>query len=169
MKQQVIICVDDDNTVLKSLKAELQESVGNAYIIEIAEGGEEALELLEELLSDGYEVPLIISDHIMPEMKGDELLKKVHVLSPKTIKTLATRRLEFNSKRSSKQLSAKSTAASTKCPASANESGIGGFKPRAIATDCETPRQRKSLDAVFGSNAGGRGSAECRWQSLLYQ
>ncbi|WP_293297211.1 MULTISPECIES: hypothetical protein [unclassified Microcoleus] len=58
MKQQVIICVDDDNTVLKSLKAELQESVGNAYLIEIAEGGEEALELIEELLSDGYEVPL---------------------------------------------------------------------------------------------------------------
>ncbi len=90
MKQQVIICVDDDNTVLKSLKAELQESVGNAYLIEIAEGGEEALELLEELLSDGYEVPLIISDHIMPEMKGDELLKQVHVISPKTIKIMLT-------------------------------------------------------------------------------
>ena len=90
MKQQVIICVDDDNTVLKSLKAELQESVGNAYIIEIAEGGEEALELLEELLSDGYEVPLIISDHIMPEMKGDELLKKVHLISPQTIKIMLT-------------------------------------------------------------------------------
>ncbi|PSB53672.1 diguanylate cyclase [filamentous cyanobacterium Phorm 6] len=90
MKQQVIICVDDDNTVLKSLKTELQEAVGNAYLIEIAESGEEALELLEELLSDGYEVPLIISDHIMPEMKGDELLKKVHVLSPKTIKIMLT-------------------------------------------------------------------------------
>ncbi|MCC3527559.1 MAG: response regulator [Microcoleus sp. PH2017_22_RUC_O_B] len=90
MKQQVIICVDDDNTVLKSLKAELQESVGNAYLIEIAEGGEEALELIEELLSDGYEVPLIISDHIMPEMKGDELLKQVHILSPNTIKIMLT-------------------------------------------------------------------------------
>ena len=90
MKQQVIICVDDDNTVLKSLKTELQEAVGNAYLIEIAEGGEEALELLEELLSDGYEVPLIISDHIMPEMKGDELLKQVHILSPKTIKIMLT-------------------------------------------------------------------------------
>jgi len=90
MKQQVIICVDDDNTVLKSLKAELQEAVGNTYLIEIAEGGEEALELLEELLSDGYEVPLIISDHIMPEMKGDELLKQVHLLSPQTIKIMLT-------------------------------------------------------------------------------
>ncbi len=90
MKQQVIVCVDDDNTVLKSLKAELQEAVGNAYLIEIAESGEEALELIEELLSDGYEVPLIISDHIMPEMKGDELLKQVHRISPKTIKIMLT-------------------------------------------------------------------------------
>ncbi|MEG3978287.1 adenylate/guanylate cyclase domain-containing protein [Microcoleus sp. herbarium8] len=90
MKQQVIICVDDDNTVLKSLKVELQEAVGNAYLVEIAEGGEEALELLEELLLDGYEVPLIISDHIMPEMKGDELLRQVHLLSPQTIKIMLT-------------------------------------------------------------------------------
>jgi adenylate cyclase len=90
MNQQVIVCVDDENTVLKSLKAELQETVGNAYLIEIAEGGEEALELIEELLSDGYEVPLIISDHIMPEMKGDELLKQVHLLSPQTIKIMLT-------------------------------------------------------------------------------
>ncbi|MBE9162083.1 adenylate/guanylate cyclase domain-containing protein [Tychonema sp. LEGE 06208] len=90
MKQQVIICVDDDNTVLKSLKVELQETVGNAYLVEIAEGGEEALELLEELLLDGYEVPLIISDHIMPEMKGDELLRQVHLLSPQTIKIMLT-------------------------------------------------------------------------------
>ncbi|MCC3409611.1 MAG: PAS domain S-box protein [Microcoleus sp. PH2017_10_PVI_O_A] len=33
---------------------------------------------------------LIISDHIMPEMKGDELLKQVHILSPNTIKIMLT-------------------------------------------------------------------------------
>jgi PAS domain S-box-containing protein len=90
MNQQVIVCVDDENTVLRSLKAELQETVGNNYLVEIAEGGEEALELIEELLSDGYELPLIISDYIMPEMKGDELLKKVHIISPGTIKIMLT-------------------------------------------------------------------------------
>ncbi|MEG4342597.1 adenylate/guanylate cyclase domain-containing protein [Microcoleus sp. A003_D6] len=90
MSQQVIICVDDERTVLRSLKAELQEAVGNDYIIEIAEGGEEALELIEELLDDGDEIPLIISDHIMPEMKGDELLKQAHLISPKTIKIMLT-------------------------------------------------------------------------------
>ena len=89
-KQQVIICVDDETTVLRSLKAELQEALGNNYLIEIAQGGEEALELIEELLEEAYEVPLVISDHIMPDMKGDELLKRVHLLSPKTLKVMLT-------------------------------------------------------------------------------
>jgi PAS domain S-box-containing protein len=90
MTKQVIICVDDEKTVLRSLKAELQEAVGNDYIIEIAEGGQEALELIEELLEDGDEVLLIISDHIMPDMKGDELLKQAHIILPKSIKIMLT-------------------------------------------------------------------------------
>jgi len=89
-KKPVIICVDDEANILKSLRTELQEAISNEYLIEIAEGGEEALELIEELLEDGCEVPLIISDQIMPEMKGDELLKHVHVLSPKTLKIMLT-------------------------------------------------------------------------------
>jgi len=76
--------------VLRSLRAELQEALGNDYLIEIAEGGEEALELVEELLEEMYAVPLIISDYIMPDIKGDELLKCVHQISPKTIKIMLT-------------------------------------------------------------------------------
>lgn len=90
MTKQVIICVDDETTVLRSLKAELKKAVGNAYLIEIAEGGEEALGLVEELLEKGDEVPLVISDYIMPDMKGDELLKRVHQLSAKTLKIMLT-------------------------------------------------------------------------------
>jgi adenylate cyclase len=90
MIKQVILCVDDDNIVLNSLKAELKEAFGKDYLIEIAEGGKDALELIEELLEDGYEIPLIISDYVMPDMKGDELLKRVHELSPKTLKVMLT-------------------------------------------------------------------------------
>ncbi len=90
MTKQVIICVDDETTVLRSLKAELKGVLGNNYPIELAQGGEDALELLGELLEEGYEVPLIISDYIMPDMKGDELLKRVHLLSPKTLKVMLT-------------------------------------------------------------------------------
>ncbi len=88
--KQVIICVDDETTVLRSLRAELQEALGDDYLIEIAEGGEEALELIAELVADGYEFPVIISDHLMPKMKGDELLKRVHLILPKTLKIMLT-------------------------------------------------------------------------------
>lgn len=90
MTKQVIVCVDDESTILRSLKAELKHTFGNTYQIEIAEGGEDALELVAELLEEGYEIPLIISDYIMPDMKGDELLRRVHEISPKTLKVMLT-------------------------------------------------------------------------------
>lgn len=90
MTKQVIICVDDETTVLRSLKAELKKAVTNDYFIEIAEGGEEALELVEELLGKEDEILLVISDYIMPDIKGDELLKRIHQLSPKTLKIMLT-------------------------------------------------------------------------------
>ncbi|MCU0543537.1 MAG: response regulator [Oscillatoriaceae cyanobacterium Prado104] len=89
-KRPVIICVDDEVTILTSLKSELRKDFGEQYRVEIAEGGEDALELLEELIEDGDEIPLIISDYIMPDMKGDELLRRVHELSPKTLKVMLT-------------------------------------------------------------------------------
>jgi PAS domain S-box-containing protein len=90
MKKQVIICVDDEIEILKSLKAEIRATFSSDYQIELAESGEEALELLEELLEEGYEIPLIISDYQMPVMKGDEFLRRVHLSSPKTLKIMLT-------------------------------------------------------------------------------
>ena len=90
MKETVIVCVDDEEIVLRSLKRELNDALGDGYLIETAEGGEDALELFEELLEDGFEIPLVITDHIMPDIKGDELLKRIHALSPKTLKIMLT-------------------------------------------------------------------------------
>ncbi|HAX80205.1 MAG TPA: diguanylate cyclase [Cyanobacteria bacterium UBA11372] len=90
VRKPVIICVDDEVTILTSLKSELRKAFGEQYRVEIAEGGEDALELFEELIEDGYEIPLIISDYIMPDMKGDELLRRIHELSPKTLKVMLT-------------------------------------------------------------------------------
>ncbi len=84
MKNQVIICVDDESTVLKSLSREIYAALGEKYYLEIAESGQEALETLEELLANGDEIPVVIADYIMPSMKGTELLEYVHALSPPT-------------------------------------------------------------------------------------
>ena len=90
MSKPVILCVDDDRIVLSSLRTELTDALGDEYLIETAEGGEEALKLIEEWLADRYEIPLVISDYMMPNMKGDELLKRIHALSPKTRKVMLT-------------------------------------------------------------------------------
>ncbi|WP_353572637.1 hybrid sensor histidine kinase/response regulator [Candidatus Albibeggiatoa sp. nov. BB20] len=90
MKKQIILCVDDEQSILESLKIELIQLLDNSYLIETAEDGAEALEIIEELLEDDYEIPLVISDYIMPNMKGDELLKHVYQKTPKTLSIMLT-------------------------------------------------------------------------------
>jgi len=86
----VIICVDDEPIILESLKIELKKALGEEHLLETAEGGEEALELIDELLAEGCEIVAVISDYLMPNIKGDELLKQIHRISPKTIKIMLT-------------------------------------------------------------------------------
>ena len=90
MNTPVIVCVDDEKTILNSLEMELMDALGDQYLIETAESGIEALEIIEELLAEGIELPLVISDQIMPSMKGDELLTQVHAITPKTLTILLT-------------------------------------------------------------------------------
>ncbi|GAK61008.1 two-component hybrid sensor and regulator [Candidatus Vecturithrix granuli] len=90
MKESVIVCIDDEEIVLRSLKRELNDALGGNYLIETAAGGEEALELFEELVAEGYEIPLVISDHIMPDIKGDEVLHRIHTTSPQTLTIMLT-------------------------------------------------------------------------------
>jgi len=90
MNHSVIICVDDEQTILESIKIELKQALGDQYLIETAESVEEALELVEQLLEEDYEIPLVISDYIMPDLKGDEVLKQIHLRSPDTLKIMLT-------------------------------------------------------------------------------
>jgi response regulator RpfG family c-di-GMP phosphodiesterase len=86
----VIVLIDDERIVLNSLKSELSTYIDDEYIIEISESGSEALELVDELLKDGYDIPVVICDYIMPGMKGDVVLSDVHQKSPDTFKILLT-------------------------------------------------------------------------------
>jgi len=85
MSKPVIVCVDDEPTVLESLKIELKRVLGDSCLVETADGGEEALELIDELQEEEYEVALVLVDYIMPDIKGDELLREIHARSPHTL------------------------------------------------------------------------------------
>ncbi len=89
-KKSIILCVDDEKMVLDSLRYQLSNELGEVFDFEFAESGEEALEIIEELQEEGIELPIIISDQIMPGMKGDELLTKVSEVSNFTKRILLT-------------------------------------------------------------------------------
>ena len=88
--KKVILCVDDERLVLTSLKAQLKRGLGPDYIIETAESGEDALEIIDEIETDGAELPLVISDQIMPGCKGDDLLIIIHKRLPQSLSIMLT-------------------------------------------------------------------------------
>lgn len=89
-KGAIILCVDDDSTVLAALRSMLSSHFGSELEIEYAESGEEALEIEAELRAQGRELGLVISDFMMPGLRGDELLVRLHEISPNTVKILLT-------------------------------------------------------------------------------
>ncbi len=90
MNKPVLRCVDDEEMILLSLKDQLREHFSDDFRIELLENGEDALELAKDLLSTSVDIPVIICDQIMPGIKGNELLRKLHTLSPKTFNILLT-------------------------------------------------------------------------------
>ncbi|MGB3512703.1 MAG: response regulator [Microcoleaceae cyanobacterium] len=90
MNEMAIICVDDELSILKSLEIELIEAFEDKYIYEFAETAEEALEIIEELEGEGIAIFIVVSDWLMPGIKGDEFLIQVHSKYPEVIKVLLT-------------------------------------------------------------------------------
>lgn len=73
-----IVCVDDEKIVLDSLNSQLTRNFGNNYNYEFAESAEEALDIIDDLCHEEDEmIYVVISDWLMPGMKGDELLIEV--------------------------------------------------------------------------------------------
>lgn len=71
-----IICVDDEREVLESVSRDL-EYFSDLFNIEECESAFECLQLLDELDARQEYVGVIISDHVMPEKSGVELLTEV--------------------------------------------------------------------------------------------
>ncbi|MCP4458943.1 MAG: response regulator [Cytophagales bacterium] len=88
--KKVILCVDDEKIILSSLKLQLKKNFGSEFNYEFAENALEAMDLLDELIYDGTRVILIVSDWLMPSMKGDEFLVNVHKKYPKIVKIMLT-------------------------------------------------------------------------------
>ncbi len=81
--KKAILSVDDERIILESLKFQLTKHFQNEFLLEFAESGIEALEIVDELINDNIELLLIISDYLIPKMDGEELIKIVKNKYPK--------------------------------------------------------------------------------------
>lgn len=82
--RSTVICVDDDKWLLSTLSDQLSQWFGDKYTIEKALSGSEALDIVDGCVAEQTDISLVISDYIMPGMKGDELLEQIKLKTPMT-------------------------------------------------------------------------------------
>ena len=80
--KKAILVVDDEALILLSLRQELKLAFGPQFTYESAMTAQDALAAIERLRVHDTSTVLIISDWLMPGLRGDELLRVVHAKYP---------------------------------------------------------------------------------------
>src|SRR5438874_7543367 len=81
-RRDVVLCVDDDPSVLSSLRRLLRSE---PYDLVTAESPQLALEWIEK-----GDISLVLVDQRMPEMCGSDFAERVQRLSPDTLRVMLT-------------------------------------------------------------------------------
>lgn len=89
-KKPIILCVDDEKIVLDSLLEQLENHFSHIFSFEMAESAKEAIEIIDSCVSQNQGIAIIISDQLMPGMKGDEFIIYAHRVIPDALKILLT-------------------------------------------------------------------------------
>jgi thioredoxin reductase (NADPH) len=90
MAKPVILTVDDDPDVLKSIERDLRKRYSENYRILSANSGQAALDLLNRIQKRNDPVALLLVDHRMPQMNGVEFLSQAIRLFPQPKRVLLT-------------------------------------------------------------------------------
>jgi DNA-binding NtrC family response regulator len=90
MSEATILLVDDEKTVLDSLKQQLRRAFGRRFSYETAENVSEAWEIIEELDEARVRLVVVVSDWLMPEVKGDEFLSELCRRHPQVVRIMLT-------------------------------------------------------------------------------
>lgn len=79
---KTIIHLDDEKYITDTLIAQLMAEFGNSFYYESVDNVPEAQEVIEDIMNDDGSVGLVISDQLMPKIKGDKFLMEVHEKYP---------------------------------------------------------------------------------------
>jgi thioredoxin reductase (NADPH) len=89
-RRPAIVAVDDEPAVLAAVARDLRRRFGERYRVLRAASGEEALEVVRELITRGDQVALLIADQRMPGLSGTEYLVEARKLAPEAKRVLLT-------------------------------------------------------------------------------
>jgi CheY-like chemotaxis protein len=86
----VILTVDDDPQVLRSVERDLRSKYGNGFRVLRADSGSTALEILKQLKLRNESPALFLVDQRMPQMTGVEFLEQAMKIFPDAKRVLLT-------------------------------------------------------------------------------
>src|SRR5947207_3805621 len=89
-RDPAIVVVDDEPVVLAAVARDLRRGFGERYRIVRAGSGEEALEVLRELVRRGEQVALMLADQRMPGLSGTDYLVRAREVVPTAKRVLLT-------------------------------------------------------------------------------
>src|SRR5918912_1312442 len=89
-RRPAIVVVDDEPAVLAAVARDLRRGFGERYRIVRAGSGEEALEVLRELVRRAEQVALLVADQRMPGLSGTDYLVRAREVVPSAKRVLLT-------------------------------------------------------------------------------
>src|SRR3954463_11206428 len=89
-RRPAIVVVDDEPAVLAAVARDLRRGFGERYRIIRSASGEEALDVLRELVRRGEQVALLIADQRMPGLSGTDYLVRARGIVPSAKRVLLT-------------------------------------------------------------------------------
>jgi DNA-binding NtrC family response regulator len=90
MSHAAFVLVDDDKIVLDSLRDQLRRAFGDDYVYDVSGNVEEAWEVIDELHEDGLRTVVVVSDWLMPGVRGDVFLEDLRQRFPEIVRILLT-------------------------------------------------------------------------------
>src|SRR3954451_6724686 len=89
-RRPAIVVVDDEPAGLGAVARDLRDSFGERYLIVRAGSGDEALEVVRELVRRGEQVALLVADQRMPGLSGTDYLVRAREVVPSAKRVLLT-------------------------------------------------------------------------------
>jgi len=93
---KAMLLVDDEAIIVLALSRELRTAFGGEYRIETALSAEEAFEVIADLEREGCQLVVVISDWLMPGMRGDDFLIAVRHRYPSIALIMVTGQADEN-------------------------------------------------------------------------